>query len=331
MRIKWESGVAIEYNRTRVIFDPQLKSPNCKASFITHAHIDHSYAFKLKYLPKFSSEETMRIVTLEGGKVERWQPLILKRRIKLDDVEITPRSAGHILGSYEFEVNTPDGTVLFTGDINTRETRIVEPAEPIKCDVLIIESTYGSPEFIFPPDELIADEMIKWANKILSGDKIPVFQTDAVGNAQEIIKIFNENSSIPVISHRRVSRVNEVYKNYGCEIKYIDIDSEESSELISTRNAVVVAPKRLDERFKFKYVSALVSGWSLKIRRESFPLSDHADFPSLIDFVSKCDPKIVLTYHGGRFNEVLAKCVEKRLGIRAYPVDLIPTNFSIHG
>lgn len=331
MKIRWESGATVEYGGTKIIFDPQPRSPNHKASFITHAHVDHSYAFRLKYMSKFSSEETMRIVALDGCKVERWQPLTLKGKVRFDDIEVTPHPAGHVLGSYEFEVNTPDGTVLFTGDINTRENRIVAPAEPVECDVVIIESTYGSPGFTFPPDEIVADRMVRWANEILGEGKIPVFQADAIGNAQEIVRIFNENTNIPVISHTRVSRVNEVYRRYGHKVEYIDIGSGEASELISNGNAVVVAPKRLSRPFGFRYVSAIVSGWSLKIRRESFPLSDHADFPNLIDFVVECKPKMVLTYHGGRFNEVLAKYIERRLGVRAYPIDLIPTDFSIHG
>lgn len=330
LKIKWERGAAIEFRGTKIIFDSQSGSLGHMVSFITHAHVDHSYAFKLRHISKFSSEETMRIVALEGCKVEKWQPLTLNRKVEVDGVEIIPHSAGHVLGSYQFEVNTPDGTVLFTGDINTKETRIIKPAEPVKCDVLIIESTYGSPEFVFPPDEIIAERMVKWANEVLSGNKIPVFQADTLGNAQEIIRIFNENTSIPVISHQKISRVNDVYKDYGYRIEYIDIGSEEASRLISSKNAVIVAPKRLGENFRFKFVSALVSGWSLKNAREPFPLSDHADFPSLVDFISKCDPKIVLTYHGGRFNDVLAKYVERKMGIRAYPVDLIPTDFSIH-
>jgi len=329
LRIKWESGVLIEYKDAKVIFDLQSKSINHGVtSFVTHAHIDHSRAFKLRHISKFSSEETKSLVTLEGIKADKWWPLTLNKGIKLGDIEVIPHFAGHILGSCEFEVSTPDGTVLFTGDINTRETRTVKPAEPIKCDVLIIEATFGSPEFVFPPDEILAEEMVSWANKALDEGKTPIFQADAIGNAQEVIRIFNENASIPVISHSKISKVNEVYEHYGCKVNYIDINSEEASELILNRNAVIVAPKRLDLFPSFEYTSAMVTGWAIKFKRRSFPLSDHADFSNLIRFIGECNPKIVLTYHGGRFNEVLAKYIEKNLGVRSYPLDLIPTNFS---
>lgn len=327
MRIRWENGVIVEYKETSIILDPQTKRINYRAAFITHAHVDHSHAFRIRNIQKFSSNETMHLVTVNGIKASNWKPLSLKEKITIGDVEVMPHSSGHVLGSYEFEIVTPDGTVLFTGDMNTRQTRLVKPAEPVNCDVLIIESTYGSPDFIFPSDDVIAGEMISWASDALRKGRIPVFYGDHIGNAQEIIRIFNENSDIPVVSHWKVSRVNGVYEAFGHRMEYIDINSEEARELISRCNAVIVAPKNLNLSFDQKYVSAIVSGWALKLRHTSFPLSDHADFPNLMDFIKECNPKLVLTYHGGRFNEVLARHVEKKLGIRSYPINLIATNF----
>ncbi|MEM2026927.1 MAG: MBL fold metallo-hydrolase [Candidatus Bathyarchaeia archaeon] len=332
MKIRWENGVVIEYDETRIIFDPQSKRLKCNASFITHAHVDHSHAFKIEHIPKFSSEETMRLAAIDGAKASNWQPLPLNERIILDNIEVTPHPSGHVLGSYEFEIATPDGTILFTGDINTRESRIIKPAEPVKCDVLVIESTFGSPDFVFPPDDAVAKSMVEWADRILRDGRIPVFQADSLGNAQEVIRIFNENTDLPVVSHCKVTKINRVYEDYGYKMEYVDIGSRDAADLISNRNAVIVAPKHSNLSHKLELeevecVPALVSGWALRFRRNSFPLSDHADFPSLIRFIGDCSPKLVLTYHGGRFNSVLAKYIEKKLKIGAYPIDLITTNF----
>jgi len=329
LRIKWENGVLIEHNETKIVLDLQSKSVNCEAAFITHAHVDHSRAFKVNHLPKFSSEETMRLASLDGAQADRWRPMPPGTRIVIDDIEVTSYPSGHVLGSYQFKVDTPEGSILFTGDLNTRGARTVEPAKPVQCDVLIIESTFGSPYFVFPSDDVIAEEMVDWANKILSGGKIPVFQADPLGNAQEIIRIFNENTSLPIITHWRISKINRVYELYGYKMKYVNMGDEDAEELISHRNAVLIMPKNLDLSASQEYVSALVSGWALKFKRRSFPLSDHADFPNLMKFVSECNPKLVLTYHGGRFNNVLAKHIERKLNVRAYPIDLIPTVFSI--
>jgi Cft2 family RNA processing exonuclease len=329
LRIKWESGVLIEHKGTRIILDPPSKNPRCRVTFITHAHADHSGAFRADNISKFSSEETMNLVAVEGVKIRGWQPLRIKEKLIMDDVEVTPHYSGHVLGSCEFEITTSEGTVLFTGDLNTRGSRTIKPADPIKCDVLILESTFGSPSFVFPPDEAVAKDMIDWASDSLKEGRIPVFRADSLGNAQEVIRIFNKDTSIPVVSHWRVSKINRVYEAYGCRMEYLDIKSEEAYDLISHRNAIIVAPKHLESMYHPDFVSALVSGWALKFKGKSFPLSDHADFPSLMEFVSECSPKIVLTCHGGGFSSILAKYIEKNLGIKSYPVNLIPTRFSL--
>ena len=43
--------------------------------------------------------------------------------------------------------------LLYTGDLRIQPSPINEPAEAIPCDTLVIESTYGRPDYVFPPQE----------------------------------------------------------------------------------------------------------------------------------------------------------------------------------
>jgi hypothetical protein len=70
--------------------------------------------------------------------------------------------------------------------------------------------------------------------------------------------------------------------------------------------------------------TAAVTGWALDHRSfhgshhaASFPLSDHADFPSLLRFVELVQPKRVLTLHG--FAKEFAATLRER-GIAATPI-----------
>jgi Cft2 family RNA processing exonuclease len=249
----------------------------------------------------------------------------MHKKVAIDNVEIIPRNAGHVIGSYEFEVNTPEGNILFTGDINTEYTKTMEPAETLECDILVLEATFGSPNFIFPSEEVVAEDMVNWARRAIKMGKFPAFQTDPLGNAQEVIRIFNE-SNIPVITHWKVTRISDIYKSHGYNLEYLDAKSEDAEEVIRSGNFVLVTPKNFDLRNRPEYVPALVSGWALSARRKAFPLSDHADFPRLVKFVEECRPKIALTCHGERFDEIFARYIEKKLKIRAYPIHLIPTS-----
>ncbi|MEM2093988.1 MAG: MBL fold metallo-hydrolase RNA specificity domain-containing protein, partial [Candidatus Bathyarchaeia archaeon] len=71
-----------------------------------------------------------------------------------------------------------------------------------------------------------------------------------------------------------------------------------------------------------KPVIASATGWALSGWRKeepiAFPLSCHADFAQLMQYVETVNPKAVLTLHG--FSEEFARQVRKRLGIEARPV-----------
>ena len=324
LRIEWNGGVHIEYDDVKVVLDPKRNSVNSSAFFVTHGHFDHSAAFRMKNVKKYSSKETLEIVS-NFFSVKGSFPLNLKEKTAIGEVEVIPHNSGHVLGSFEYEVRAPEGTILYTGDFNTEKTKTMKPAEPVHCDVLIVEATFGSPNFVFPGIDEISEDMVKWARSVLKRGRIPVFRTDPLGNAQEIIHIFNE-CGFPVITHRRVTLMNKVYERHGYSLEYIDEWSSEAEAIKQRGGFVYVSPKNAkisDVRFE----DALVSGWALWSRRTGFPLSDHADFPRIIRFVEECDPKIVLTCHGGRFNETLARYVERKMHIRAYPIDLIPTRF----
>ena len=324
MRVTWKRGVLVEHDDVRIMLDPQSNRLSRYPVFVSHGHFDHSASFKIDHVTKYSSKETMDLVSSYGLQVKNWEPLTLDNKVVIDDVEVIPHNSGHVLGSYEFEIVTPEGTILFTGDFNTETTKTMKPAEPASCDILVLESTFGSPSFVFPPEESVGKEMVDWAKKIIKTGRIPAFQTDPLGNAQEITGIFNE-TAIPVLTHWKVSKANKIYEAHGHKLEYLDAKSGEADEITSSGNFVFVTPKQLSLQNHPEFVPALVSGWALWSRRMAFPLSDHADFPRLMRFVEECNPKTVLTCHGSKFNGTLARYIEKRLKIRAYPINLIPT------
>ncbi len=325
LRVKWDKGVSIECGDVQLIFDPQSNDITYPRAFITHAHLDHAKAFSIPYLTKFSSRETKDLLAIYGGETTNWKPLSHGKGVSFDDVEIVSHNSGHVLGSSQYEVITPGGNVVYTGDINFSESKTMKVADIVPCDILVLEATFGSPSFVFPPEDQIATDMVQWAINSLKQGKIPAFQTDPLGNAQEIIKIFNELTRIPVTTHHRVTAISQVYEAYGHKLDYLDANSEEAAEVTSSGECIFIAPKGLNLSKYAEFDSALVSGWALWAKRKAFALSDHADFPHLIDFVRECRPKTLLTCHGGRFNETLVRHIEKRLGIEARPLDLIPT------
>lgn len=64
--------------------------------------------------------------------------------IVADHVRVTPRPAGHILGSAYLVVDDGHARVVFSGDLGNRESALQAPATPPQaCDVMLLESTYA--------------------------------------------------------------------------------------------------------------------------------------------------------------------------------------------
>jgi Cft2 family RNA processing exonuclease len=330
LTVGWDDGVSVGYGETGIIFDPQKNNHSHSTIFITHAHFDHSRGMSFADGEKVSTEETKEIVQAYGKVVDRWKPLPMDGRAKIDDLEVVSHNAGHVLGSAIYEVVTPEGNVVYTGDLQFRDSFTLKAAEPISCDVLVIETTFGSPSFRFPERETVARNMVQWAEETIKSGKVPTFKADSLGNAQEITKAFNTLSKLPVMVHWRIAQINEIYNAKGQDLEFLEAKSEEASDVISSGECVFVTPKNVSLADHPELEPALVSGWAVWAAqdRNAFALSDHADFDQLMGFVDCCRPRTVLTCFGGQRDTIFANQVQGRLGIEARPLKLIPTEFA---
>jgi putative mRNA 3-end processing factor len=130
----------------------------------------------------------------EQFEVER-----LFRRIKVveyDDpielgngVTITFLDAGHIPGSAAIRVNTPTHEVLYTGDINTIDTQLLNSAKISKAspDALVLESTYALTAHKDRSE--IEEEFIETAATTIDNGGTVLVPAFAVARAQEILCI----------------------------------------------------------------------------------------------------------------------------------------------
>jgi Cft2 family RNA processing exonuclease len=317
--VRRANGIEIISNHTTVILDAVKKSDI--PIFVSHAHGDHCGGMKSS--PEiYSTKATRALARVAGIKAQKNHTLNYGEKVKFDNVEVTAHNAGHILGSTQFEIASPFESAVYTGDINFRDTLLTRKAEIIPCDVLIIESTYGTPCY-FPSREYMYERIVKWANFTVKTGKIPAFQTDALGNAQELIALLNDQSKIPVVAHNKVARYNRVYEQFGHKLNYLDQNSEESKELLNSKECVYVVPKNLDLRDRPEFKVAFVSGWGERFsgRRKAFSLSDHSDFYRLLNFVECVKPKVVFTCHGSKKSKItLAKKIRRTLHIAASPL-----------
>ncbi|MCK5671552.1 hypothetical protein KAI10_09220 [Candidatus Bathyarchaeota archaeon] len=321
LRVRKYGGTVVEYGDQSIILDPTRNTHSCP-TFVSHAHSDHSAAFKHPDRVKYATQETYDMLDVLGWKkLGGLKPIKVGDTIKIDDFEIKVHNAGHVLGSVEFEVNTPEGTVLYTGDMCTEDTYTMDPATKVDCDILVIETTFGAPMFNFPKRADVAVEIYQWAvNTVIQG-RIPTFKTDSIGNAQEVISILNQYTNLPVVTNKSATKVTDLYRSRGYNLESVDSESDEGQELLDSGKCAIITPKG-SKPFKPNQEVALTSGWATIMGRKriAFPLSDHADYKGLMGFIRGVKPKRVLTFHGGNFTKDFHNHVRRTLGIAAAPL-----------
>ena len=321
-RIGWANGVLIDSGKSRLLFDPTPGRPLHQEwnVFITHAHSDHTYGFNTS-ARKFSTFATLQIhQALRKREVKSVQTLQLGESVAIGDTKIRALNAGHMLGSCQFEVTTPKFRVIYTGDINCVDTLTTQAAEEEQCDYLIIEGTYGHPSYLFPRRNTIYADIMRWTMTEIKEKRIPNFQVYSSGKPQEVVRLFNVYANIPVVCSPMISYANEVYEQNGVNLEFLDSSTPEGRKALKNGNCVYVTTGH-DDRLPHNSSRAVATGWALRqaFRRcTAFPLSSHADFQQLIDFVSRVKPRRVYIFAG--YTDILASQIESKLGIQAGPL-----------
>jgi putative mRNA 3-end processing factor len=319
-----QCGILINSSGKKISLDPR-KATHCDMIFVSHAHTDHLYkkcggkndSLKSKTL---ASRETSIIAEARGYGLSDSQEE--HDGFKLIDT-------GHILGSKGLLVNRDE--IYYTGDISIKERAFMRPALIPQAQTLIIESTFGRPEYIFPD----LREVIHNTNKIISEmyDKgIPVLLMGyPLGKAQLLTELFSHWD--PLYVYDAVYDMNSIYSKLGVRLKHTIKHStaEDRSLLSKNKPWIMISPlfhgrngfvKRMKERYGA--VTIGFSGWAVSTNYKcmmgldyTFPMSDHCDYKDLVQVVRKCNPKKVYTFHG--FTIDFAKNLRK-LGFDADPL-----------
>ena len=322
LRVGWFNGVTVITEGRVLRFDPGNQSRSNIPTFISHAHSDH-VGEPSKERQSHLTPETLDIVrAVRDVDDESFIPIRLEDAVKFDGFDVVAHNAGHMLGSAQFEVRAPNLTLVYTGDINCRDMFTTSAADSIPCDVLVLETTYGTPFYAFPDLTQTSAEIVEWALGQIRAGKTPVFKTYSGGKAQEVLRIFNALTTVPVVAEGATASITDAYVKNGVNLRYVDSTTLEARELLKSGGCVCLTSTGHGlARLKNSRV-AMATGWALGRRFEgvdaAFPLSGHADFRQLVEYVERARPKEVLTVHG--FKEEFASYIKKKLGIRARPI-----------
>jgi Cft2 family RNA processing exonuclease len=292
--------------------------------FISHAHADHIGRHELAFCtPATACLYQHRLGPRQVKEMPYCRPL------EWDGMRLTTFPAGHIFGSAMLLAEENGRSLLYTGDFKLGESATAERADPPKADVLVMESTFGHPQYRLPPRKLAIEQLLDLVRGALRQGYTPVIYAYVLGKAQEVTRILSSHG-IPVQQHRAIFAVSRIYESCGCSLG----DYREYAGRPLPDHAVVAPPpgqKASRLTGLGRRVTIGVSGWAAASHTRSWlradhavPLSDHADYDELLELVRRVAPQVVYCTHGpesfvdrlralGHDARVLGKAHQKRL------------------
>ncbi len=284
--------------------DLWLDPPRRKArAFVSHAHGDHF----ARHDWTLCSENTALLAEKRYGSPRSgvMLPRPFLEPMDLDGFTLRLLPAGHILGSAMLHVTRKaDGaTLLYTGDFKLRHGLTAEPAALRQADTLVMETTFGRPQFRFPPLQDVIGEIHRFVRSTLEHNRVPVLLGYSLGKAQEILATLRDGPW-PIMVHPKVMDFTATFLASGCalpEHRPIDPAAAAGHVLVLPPNSLRTTAMQALPPTR----TAMLSGWALmssaKYRfqvDEALPLSDHADYDELLQCVEQTNPARILTLHG---------------------------------
>ena len=279
---------------------------NCEVAVMTPATRDLIDALKG---PRFLTRGNVK--TLDYGEAFTYE-----------DEQLTLHYADHILGTAQALVEDKEKTrILYTSDFRFSRTPVVE------ADILVMEATYGDPIRV-RPFGMMADGML--VSLVEQGLKRgPVYVFGYHGKLQKMMRILYEAKiKTPFIVPEKIFRVSKVCERHGMKLgrNLLPFDGERAQSMLSQHESCVVFYHAYSrKKVGGEALRVYASGWqfgkpSRRIGEGEYmvALSDHSDFNELLQYVERCNPKMVITdNHRSEAARIFAKEIEKRLKIPA--------------
>jgi putative mRNA 3-end processing factor len=305
---------------------------------ITHAHSDHARIGNGHYLAAAPAEGVLRA---RLGDDVALQTLPYGQALVHHGVKVSLHPAGHVLGSAQVRLEHGGQVWVASGDYKVAPDPTCAPFEPVRCDVFITESTFGLPIYRWCPDaELFADIDRWWARNVDHG-RASVLACYSFGKAQRVLSGIDASIG-PVIVHGAVEPLNRAYRAAGVALPATRMVTEVQDKADIRRALVICPPSAAASPWMRRFGdarTAFASGW-MQVRGNrrrggwdrGFVLSDHADWPGLLQAIEATGAQRVIVTHGSaaamvrylRERGLQAEAFDTEYGDDAIEADMAP-------
>ncbi|QYO76316.1 ligase-associated DNA damage response exonuclease [Devosia salina] len=303
--------------------DPDTPRPR---AIITHGHADHARSGHGAVL---ATPDTIAIMQVRYGAdcAGRFEALDFGAVLDIDGAKVSLHPAGHILGSAQVRIEAGGQRALVTGDYKRLPDRTAQPYQPVACDLLVTEATFGLPVFQHPRPQDEIKRLLKSVGD--QPERCHLVGCYALGKAQRVIALLRDAGwDRPIYLHGAMIGLCALYEELGVSLGEL-IPATGMPKAAMAGQIVIAPPSAIRDRWSRRFPDPVVcqaSGWmSIKQRARQalveLPLviSDHCDWGELNQSILESGAETVWVTHG-REDALVYWC--RQQGLAADPLAL---------
>ena len=271
---------------------------------ITHGHSDHARTGMGRYH-----------AAAPGLPILRWrlgdQDVVghgYGEPFTLGSARVSLHPAGHVLGSAQVRIEVGGEVWVASGDYKRQPDPTCAPFEVLACDTFITEATFGLPVYRWPDTPDVAADILAWRAECAARGEAAILYCYALGKAQRLLAEMAALSQDTVWLHGAMHAGVQIYRDAGMTLGATAMVADAPPDL-DFAGQLVLAPLSAAgspwlRRFK-RCQQGFASGWMLirgnRRRRNydrGFVVSDHADWPALLDTVRATGARRIIATHG---------------------------------
>ena len=305
-------------------------------AIVTHAHADHARPGSSRYVCAMPGVPALRRRLGPDAAIEGWA---YGDRHRVGNVEVSLHPAGHVAGSAQVRVHDGHETWVVSGDYKHQPDPTCTPFELVPCDTFVTEATFALPIYRWPPVESVIADLRTWIAGNRQAGRPTVLYAYSLGKAQRLIALLGEHggarsggpSSVldqPALVHGAVANMVDAYRDAGISLPEVEAVVDDTRGAATRGRVIIAPPSAINTPWLKRFpgaATAMLSGW-MRVRGarrwkgvdRGFVLSDHADWPALLETIHATGARRVLATHG--YADVLARVCAER-GLEAGVID----------
>ncbi|MBA2356740.1 MAG: ligase-associated DNA damage response exonuclease [Acidobacteria bacterium] len=279
---------------------------------VTHAHGDHARPGARRYL---CADAGLAVLRRRLGDDAVIDGVGYGVPMTIGEVEVSLHPAGHVTGSAQVRIHDGRQTWVVSGDYKRDPDPTCAPFEVVRCDTFVTEATFALPIYRWPPVDDVIDDLRRWIAANEASGKPTVLFAYSLGKAQRLLALLADSLHTPVLVHGAVAAMSEACRQDGVRLPPIEPVREDTRGAATRGRLVLAPPSAVNTPWLKRFpqaATAMVSGW-MRVRGarrwkgvgRGFVLSDHADWPGLLETIAATGARRVLATHG--YADVLAR------------------------